>query len=180
MQYSHLHRLLSISQKPHSMSLSNSSKANLVKFYRSNKISMQLPFKRYSKFYYLHTSLPVAYNTYAREQLKLGFKVLSQSSVYRSIKGQFRTRRRIPFKDTQCTDCVNNSLLVDALIVSKVKGIIRRITENILNSLCPIDISNMESQNGACRKLEWQQDREIIWIIIVIVYFAFTKVVVEL
>ena len=147
MQYSHLHRLLSISQKPHARSLSNSSKANIVKCYRSNKISMQLPFKRYSKFYYLRTSLVVAYNTYAREQLKLGFKVMLQSSVYRSIKGQFRTRRRIPFKDTQCTDCVNNSLLVDALIVSKVKGIKRRITENILNLLCPIDtsIKNKES-----------------------------------
>ena len=138
-------------------SLSNSSKANIVKCYRSNTISMQLPFKRYSKF--------VAYDTYAREQLNLGFKVLSQSSVYRSIKGQFRTRRRIPFKDTQCTDCVNSSLLVDALIVSKVKGIKRSITENILNLLCPIDtnIKNKESQNGACRKLEWQQDRETIW-----------------
>ena len=70
----------------------------------------------------------------------------------------------IPFKDTQCTDCVNNSLLLDALIVSKVKGIKRRITENILNSLCAIDtkINNKESQNGACKKLEWQQDRETI------------------
>ena len=164
MQYSHLHRLLSISRKPHGRSLSNSCKANIVKSYTSNKISMQLPFKRYSKFYYLRTSLAVAYDTYAREQLKLGFKVLSQSSVYRSIKGQFRTRRRIPFKDTQCTDCVNNSLLVDALIVSKIKGIKRRITENILNSLCPIDktTKNNESRNGACRKLEWQQNRETI------------------
>ena len=125
---------------------------------------MHLPFKRYSKFYYLLTSLAVTYDTYAGEQLKLGFKVLSQSSVYRSIKGQFITRRRIPFKDTQCTDCVNNSLLVDALIVSKVKGIKRRIIENILNYLCPIDtnIKNKESQNGACRKLEKQQDRETI------------------
>ena len=123
---------------------------------------MQLPFKRYPKFYYLCTSLAVAYDTYAREQLKLGFKVLSQSSVYRSIKGKFKTRRRIPFKDIQCSDCVNNSSLVDALIVSKVKGIRIRITENILNSLCPIDINNKESKNGACRKLEWQQDRETI------------------
>ena len=164
MQYSHLHRLLSISRKPHSRSLSNSSKPNILKFYRSNKISMQLPFKRYSKFYYLCTSLAVAYDTYAREQLTLGLKVLLQSSVYRSIKGQFRTRRRVPFKDTQCTDCVNNSLLVDALIVSKVKGIKRRITENILNLLSPIDtnINNKESQNGACRKLEWQQNKETI------------------
>ena len=50
---------------------------------------MQLPFKRYSKFYYLRTSLAVSYDTYVREQLNLGFKVLSQSSVYRSIKGKF-------------------------------------------------------------------------------------------
>ena len=50
------------------------------------------------------------------------------------------------------------------MIVSKVKGIKRRITENILNLLCPIDtnINNKESQNGACRKLEWQQDNETI------------------
>ena len=47
------------------------------------------------------------------------------------------TGYNFPFKDTQCTDCVNNSLLIDALIVSKVKGIKRRMTENILNSLCP-------------------------------------------
>ena len=106
--------------------------------------------KDIQKFYYLRTSLAVAYDTYVREQLKLGFKVLSQSSVYRSIKGKFRTRRRIPFKDTQCTDCVNNSLLIDALIVSKVKGIKRRMTENILNSLCPAKIKsvNNESRNG--------------------------------
>ena len=150
MQYSHLYRLLSISQKPHARSRTKLSKANIVKFYKSNKISMQLPFKRYSKFYYLCTSLAVAYDTYVREQLKLGFKVLSQSSVYRSIKGKFRTRRRIPFKDTQCTDCVNNSLLIDALIVSKVKGIKRRMTENILNSLCPAKKKsvNNESRNG--------------------------------
>ena len=108
---------------------------------------MQLPFKRYSKFYYLCTSLAVAYDTYVREQLQLGFKVLSQSSVYRSIKGKFRTRRRIPFKDTQCTDCVNNSLLIDALIVSKVKGIKRRMTDNILNSLCPAKIKSVNNES---------------------------------
>ena len=166
MQYSHLHRLVSIRQEPHARSLSKSSKANIVNCYKSNKISMQLPFKRYTNFYYLRTSLAVAYDTYVKEQLKLGFKVLSQSSVYRSIKGKFRTRKRIPFKDTQCTDCVNNSLLIDALIVSKVKGIKRRMTENILNSLCPTpkksesNVSqNNESRNGACRRLEWEMDR---------------------
>ena len=32
---------------------------------------MQLPFKKYAKFYYLHTSLAVAYDSYAREQMNL-------------------------------------------------------------------------------------------------------------
>ena len=40
----------------------------------------------------------------------------------------------------------------------------RRIIENILNLLCPIDtnINNKESQNGACKNLEWQQNWETI------------------
>ena len=75
---------------------------------------------------------------YAKEQMKLGFRVLSQSSVYRCLKGRFCVRKKIPFKDTQCEDCVNSSLLVDALIVAKVRGIKRRNTENVLNSFCPL------------------------------------------
>ena len=51
---------------------------------------MQLPFKRYSKFYYLRPSLAVAYNTYAREQLKLGFKVVSQSLVTGQLKANLK------------------------------------------------------------------------------------------
>ena len=42
---------------------------------------MQLPFRRYARFYFLQSSLAVAYDTYAREQMKLGFRVLSQSTV---------------------------------------------------------------------------------------------------
>ena len=88
--------------------------------------------------HFLHTSLAVAYVMYAKEQMKHGFMVLSQSSVYRCLKGRFCVRIKIPFKDTQCADCVNSSLLVDALIVTKVRGIKRRNTDNVLNSLCPL------------------------------------------
>ncbi|MCG8624124.1 MAG: hypothetical protein MJE68_19290 [Proteobacteria bacterium] len=182
MQYSHLHRLLSNRQEPHARSLSKSSKARIVNCYKSNKISMQLPFKRCTNFYYLRTSLAVAYDMYAKEQLKLGFKVLSQSSVYRSIKGQFRTRKRIPFKDTQCTDCVNNSLLIDALIVSKVKGIKRRMTENILNSLCPTKkkVKSMSHEMVLVGDWNWKRIGQLFWSIIVIVYFVTAKIVVVL
>ena len=126
---------------------------------------MQLPFKKYAKFYYLHTSLAVAYNSYAREQMKLGFAVLSQSSVYRCLKGKFRIRKKIPFKDTQCAECVNNSLIVDALIVGKVKGVKRRITENVLNSYCKLENNKSDSTTKneikSSRKLEFRNEELI-------------------
>ena len=120
---------------------------------------MQLPFEKYAKFYYLCTSLAVAYDSYAREQMKLGFAVLSQSSVYRCLKGKFHIRKKIPFKDTQCAECVNNSLIVDALIVGKVKGVKRRIMENILNSYCELENNESDSTTKneikSSRKLEF-------------------------
>ena len=104
----------------------------MIECYLGNKISQQLPYKRFQKLHFLRNSLAVAYEIYAKEQIKLGFKVLSQSSVYRCLKGRFRIRKKIPFKDTQCADCVNSSLLVDALIVTKIRGIKRKKTENVL------------------------------------------------
>ena len=98
---------------------------------------------------------------YAKEQMKLGFMVLSQSSVYRCLKGRFCVRKKIPFKDTQCADCVNSSLLVDALIVTKVRGIKRRNTDNVLNSLCPLGVKDEspsgQKDHGISRRLEWDE-----------------------
>ena len=52
----------------------------------SKKMSQQLPYKRFKKLHFLCNSLAVAYETYTKEQIRLGFKVLSQSSVYRCLK----------------------------------------------------------------------------------------------
>ena len=97
--------------------------------------------------------------------MKLGFAVLSQSSVYRCLKGKFRIRKKIPFKDTQCAECVSNSLLVDALIVGKVKGIKRRITKNVLNSYCKLEKnesdSNTQNEIKRSRKLEFRNEELI-------------------
>ena len=75
---------------------------------------------------------------YAKEQMKLGFRVLSQSSVYKCLKQRFCVQKKLPFKDSQCADCVNSSLLEDALIVTRIRGIKRRNTENVSNSFCPL------------------------------------------
>ena len=72
-----------------------------------------------------------------------------------------------PFKDTQCADCVNSSLLVDALIVTKVRGIQRRNTENALNFVCPLPKKEQDkcpsAQNdpGIYRILEWDENNTL-------------------
>ena len=100
----------------------------------------------------------MAYEIYAKEQMKLGFKLLSESSVYRCQKGRFHVRKKIPFKDTQCADYVNSSLLIDALIVAKIRGIKRQNTDNVLNSLCPLgekeESFSGQKDHGISRTLE--------------------------
>ena len=162
MQYSQLYRLLHFSGK-HARALPMELKKRVIQFYSSTKISLQLPFRKYSKFFYLRTPLAVAYQEYAKEQLSLGYRVLRPTSVYRCIKKMFRTRKKIPFKDCQCDICVNLSLLVDSLIANKVGGIKRRITENILRSYCPIRKKNRDVNNErtANRKLEFTESEAI-------------------
>ena len=68
--------------------------------------------------------------------------------------------KKIPFKDTQCADCVNSSLLADALIVRKVWGIKRRNTDNVLNSYVPWEKDESPSEqkdHGISRRLEWDE-----------------------
>ena len=69
--------------------------------------------------------------------------------------------KKIPFKDTQCADCVNSSLLVDALIVAKIRGIKRRNTDNVLNSFCPLGENDKSpsarNDQGISRRLEWNE-----------------------
>ena len=133
----------------------------MINCYLGNKISQQLPYKRYEKLHFLHTSLAVAYEIYAKEQMKLCFKVLSESSVYRCLKERFRVRKKIPFKDTQYADCVNSSLPIDALIVTKIRGIKRQNTDNVLNSLCPLgekeESFSGQKDHGISRRLEWDE-----------------------
>ena len=118
--------------------VSELNKKNALEFYASHRIRLSLPFKKYAKNMHLRSTLGVAYEEYARKHHALGNRVLSQSAVYRYIKGKVRTRRRVPFKDCQIDECLNHGLLIDALIVAGVKGISRRNTHNVLKSFCPM------------------------------------------
>ena len=98
MYYSQLHSLLSSKKKPHGRALSQGAKKNVIKCYLGNKISQQLPYKRFKKLHFLHTSLAVAYETYTKEQIRLSFRVLSQSSVYRCLKQTFHVQKKKTFQ----------------------------------------------------------------------------------
>ena len=97
--------------------------------------------------------------------MNLRFVVLSHTSVYRCLKGKFCIRKKIPFKDTQCAECINNSLIVYALIVGKGKGVKRRITENVLNSYCKLENNESDSTTKnkmkSSRKLEFHNEEWI-------------------
>ena len=146
MHYNQVHRLLTYPTARHGRAVSVDMKKKAIAFYSDASTSLQLPFKRYSKYFYLRTPLSIAYENYAEHQRFLGFDALSATSVYRCLKKSFRTMRKIPFKDCQCAQCVNFSFLSDSLIVHKVKGIHRRITLNILRSFCPVDKEELEKR----------------------------------
>ena len=129
-------------------------KSRVIEFYSSSQISLQLPHKKYAKYHYLRSSLAVAYDQYVKAQSQSNGTILSKTTVYRCLKGKFRTRRKIPFKDCQCKTCVNNGLLVDALIVAGVKGISRSNTENVVRSYCPIQ--KQCTTQAPSRKLNWE------------------------
>lgn len=153
--YTTLHRLIKIQEKS-VRRVSDLDVQNVRKFYKNSRISMQLPYKKYAKFYYLRSPLAVAYEEYAREQNALNCRVLSKSAVYRCLKGIFRVRKRIPFKECLCDVCLNNSLLVDALIAAGIRHVHRRITQNITLSFCPTEkIKDLTS-----RKLELDESQQ--------------------
>lgn len=155
MHYSQLYRLLSCAKR-HGRALPMELKDRVIEFYTSSKISLQLPFKKYSRYFYLRTPLAMAYQEYRREQIDLGYKVLSPTSVYRCIRKTFRTMRKIPFKDCQCDTCVNICLLIDSLLANGVKGIKKRITENLIRTFCPKEEGDSHAAHRSTnRKLEF-------------------------
>ena len=78
-------------------------------------------------------------------------------------------------------------MLVDALIVTKVRGIKRRNTDNVLNSFCPLvenDKSPLaQNDQGISRRLQWHEKEKgkakLLQITIMIVFLEIAKSVVQ-
>ena len=107
--------------------------------------------------------MAVTYEQYAREAKRVGDRVLSKTSVYQCLRddGRFKCRNKTPYKDCECDTCLNNSLIVDALIVAGVKGVVRRISRNILKSYCPVNKEKATGESTCTRKLQFDDDNQV-------------------
>ena len=54
------------------------------------------------------------------------------------FEGQVQSPEKDTIQRHQCDTCLNNSMLVDVLVLAGVKHLYHRITENIMLSYCPL------------------------------------------
>ncbi len=107
------------------------------KFIHRGDVSMRLPYKRQAKNVYMRSAMLTAYKQYTKEQSMLGNQVLGLTSFYLALPKQLKYMHDVPFRNCQCEDCLNCSLLTDAVRASKLQGVPRRTTELVLRTLCP-------------------------------------------
>ena len=105
-----------------------------------NHIAMDLPHKRYAGKKYLRGTIRETFKQYLRQQEANEEKAVSYSTFYRAIRNRHKKvklMKQIPSIDCLCKTCVNMTLKTDALLAIGVKGISRRNTENVIQTICP-------------------------------------------
>jgi hypothetical protein len=141
----------SMCKKPKSKSkraFTEADKDRVTSHFEKLTITQQLPYRKYSKYRYLRSSIAEAYKAYADQQRGEENRVLSLSSVYRFFpEANVKCMGKVPFKDCQCDTCLNTSYYTDALLNAGVKGIYRRGSKNVINSYCPLSDNNRDSDD---------------------------------
>jgi hypothetical protein len=139
MTYSELHRYSSVLSKANEKSVMKSDLLAVEQFLNKSNVSQPIPYKKYANKRYLRQSLQETYKMYVGEQKLLGNRVLSKTAMYNAKPKHIKCMGKIPFRDCQCSDCVNHSLLADALLAINVKGITRKCTMAVIHSLCQLE-----------------------------------------
>lgn len=98
--------------------------------------SMQIPYRRFSKYFYLRDSMHTTYLAYVKEQKQLGLRTLKESTWYKYLPKNVRSQKYIPFMECLCVKCLNLSLLIDALNALDIV-VQRRSILNVVSSICP-------------------------------------------
>ena len=137
MCYSEIHRILN----------PKSSKGGVKKISEANKLSgneviyrttysMKIPYRRFTKYFYLQESIKETYKAYAKEQEQLGLQILSESAMYKCLPKNVCSQKYIPFMKCLCVKCLNTVHTIEAL---RAAGVVvpQHVVMNILMSVCP-------------------------------------------
>ena len=162
MHYSTLYRLLTWCEKSLRV-VTEKNRKDVIEFYMKPQVTQELLYKWFHDKYFMRAPLAVTYKEYTREAKRVGDRVLSKMSVYQCLRddGRFKCRNNTPYKDCKCDTCLNNSLIVDALIVAGAKGVVRRISRNILKSYCPVNKKEATGESTCTRKLQFDDDNQV-------------------
>ena len=107
-----------------------------LQFFMRSDVSMQLPHKRYAKFYFLRTTFEEQYKRYLRHEESEGRVGVSRTSVHRILPKIFKKCGKIPFQNCKCSVCENFELLIAAASAWGVRGVDKDITSNATHSVC--------------------------------------------
>ncbi len=108
----------------------------VTNFVQRDDVSMRLPYKCQARNIYMRSAIMPVYKQYCKEQEMLGCHVLSLSSFYKAMPKCVKYMHDVPFRTCLCEDCLNFSLLIDALHAAQLSGIPRRMTSVVLMTLC--------------------------------------------
>ena len=97
---------------------------------------MQIPYRRFSKYFYLRESIHATYLAYVKEQKQLGARILKESTWYKYLPKNLRSQKYIPFMECLCVKCLNFSLIVDALHTLDIV-VHQRSILNVVSTICP-------------------------------------------
>ena len=129
--------------------VSNTDRLSIYKVVLKTIHSMQIPYRRFAKYFYLRESIKQTYKSYVREQTDLGLRILSESSFYKNLPKNVRSQKYIPFMECLCVKCLNCSLLIDALVAAGV-FVQNRSIMNIIPTICPFLVKREELQKVGC------------------------------
>lgn len=115
-------------------------KNRVKRFFLSNSITMQLPYRRYAKYYYMRLPMIRAHKEYQVEMQSQGQRALSYKATRNILPDTVvKTQGDIPVSDCLCPRCSNSGLIADAVTATGVNGLESGNVENVVASLCPIE-----------------------------------------
>ena len=97
---------------------------------------MQIPYRWFSKYFYLRESIHATYLAYVKEQKQLGARILKESTWYKYLPKNLCSQKYISFMECLCVKCLNFSLIVDALHALDIV-VHRRSILNVVSTICP-------------------------------------------